>query len=679
MIWQKTKFFKMPFIAIGEWDLSTMTNYPHCHYLAADTETKLYCNDKLLNEQDAYDLYRIYGQKWFKCNVEVRAYAFMLSNGESFALFQCAEDFLTACAMFNVKKVFWYNAKFDFAIFDYFLLTNGWRASQDVIDENEERYRKLPDKTYQSLDGDFGQRYSMRIWKSYKNRNRLIKVHNFKMIDICNIYGGGLAKNLEDWDIRDKNGNPIRKLKMDYVEADIEDDIDYMIADTAGLYYLAEKIDKTIYEISGYSLFKGDYITAGGLAKKAYLSEMFNTGKSYYDIKTFKLTFPLSVEEDKDFREHNLYLGGKCFVNPYKRGKVQYNVFKYDVNSMYPDKMRNMFYPFGRPTIINKEENEKGYIYIYKIRNFAGAIKPNMIGVWQDSKTGLYTERIIEEDERYIWKEELDELRQYYNLAYEFVYGLKYKAIKPLGAQRFVDKFYKIKKENKGAIREGAKLFLNSSYGKLAQKVERVTCKYTLSEEGYVHLERGEVEIDEKSMLSVVVGSRITSLARVHLMYYIREICKGNPKEYFLYCDTDSVHALLEYDKCDSKALGMMKNEGTYTSAIYLAPKSYLLFDENDKKDPFEIHCKGVNIKVVRNEIMKLFEKDNNDNYILDNAMEKAITVFKADRNFKCLCGTNVKGGKALVYIDKKILNSKNLKEEEVKQDGLEMVSDYIY
>ena len=62
---------------------------------------------------------------------------------------------------------------------------------------------------------------------------------------------------------------------MDYVIAKIEDDIDYMIADTKGLHLLAEKIDKAVLEISGFSLFKGDYITAGGLAKKSLLKFMF--------------------------------------------------------------------------------------------------------------------------------------------------------------------------------------------------------------------------------------------------------------------------------------------------------------------------------------------------------------------------------------------------------------------
>lgn len=99
----------------------------------------------------------------------------------------------------------------------------------------------MPTNTFQSLNGEFGQRYSLRVWKDYINRRSQRKVHNFTMIDICNIFSGGLKKNLEDWKIKDRQGNDVRKLEMDYVEGSVEEDLQYMINDTKGLYLLAEK------------------------------------------------------------------------------------------------------------------------------------------------------------------------------------------------------------------------------------------------------------------------------------------------------------------------------------------------------------------------------------------------------------------------------------------------------
>lgn len=664
MEWKQSKLFKEDFIVVGKWRLDVAYLFPHVKYLGADTETKLYYQGQLLSEEDAYNLYKVKGQAWCKQNIEVKAYAFMLADGENFALFQNAEDFLTACAMFNVNTVFWYNAKFDFAIFDYYMLSNDWH---DITEEVAEKktYGKMPAHTFQSLNGDFGQRYQMTIWQEYVNRQNQKKVHRFKMVDVCNIFGGGLAKNLKDWNIKDKDGNDVRKLEMDYVEADIEQDLQYMINDTKGLYLLAEAIDKTIKDITGFSLFAGDFMTAGGLAKKTLLKIMFHQMTPKDNIKAFKLCFPLTPEQDADFRFKHLYLGGKCFVNPYKTGIVQQNIFKYDVNSMYPNQMRNMAYPFGVPKKVHSFNNlDDKHVYIVCLRNLFGTLKYNMIPIWQDAITGDYVDVIREVDTRYIWFEELREIEKWYNLEYDLQYILEYEARFPKGAKEYVDKFYKIKGTSKGAVKQGAKLLLNSAYGKLAQKIERQICVYELGEDGCVHLVKKGTEVDEKSMLSVVVGSRITALARVHLMTLIRLSTNNDVKNNFCYCDTDSVHSLCKFDNpqyVDDKELGKLKCEGIYDYALYLAPKTYMLYNA---EEGYEVHCKGVNTKVVKAEVENC--KD----------FTEACNVFRPNRLFKCLCGLNVKGGKALIYVDKMILNDENIEKIKKNMGDLEEIFD---
>lgn len=660
-MWSTSSFFKDKFIDIGGWDLVHAYKVPHVKYLSADTETKLYYQDKLLSEDDAYNLYKENGQTWCKKNLEVRAYAFMLADDEHFLLFQNIEDFLTACSMLNVQVVFWYNAKFDFAIFDYYFLTNDWQDCTLRI-AVDKRYKKLPDKTYQSLNGDFGQRYQMTIWKQYINKRNQSKVHKFKMIDICNIFGGGLAKNLKDWDIKDNHGNDIRKLEMDYVQADIESDLQYMINDTKGLYFLSMKINDVLGKITGFDLLKGQYMTAGGLAKKTLLKFMFGDDNRM-NIKFFKKSFPLTVEEDAEFRSNKLYLGGKCLVNNNKIGVVQKNIYKYDVNSMYPTQMRNMAYPYGVPTKYNELKVRKGYCYILCIDNLFGTLKYNMCAIWQDAITGDYVDVIREEEKRYIWLEELQEIEQWYDLEYDILFVLEYKEVYPKGTKQYIDTFYDIKSKSKGAVRQGAKLLLNSAYGKIAQRIEREICVYELDDEtGSVHLVKKGFEKDEKSMLSVVVGSRITSLSRVLLLHYIRDICGDNVSKNFIYCDTDSVHALCKYDKCNPTELGAMDFEGKYKYGLYLAPKSYLLYDGSD----YEVHTKGVNTKVVYNEIKG---KSFND----------ACEIFAPNRTFRCLSGLNVHGGKALLYVDKMIVNDKNMEIVKNILGDVEEVSDNNY
>ncbi len=659
--WNKNKIFKEEFILIGDWNFSSYKNFSRCDYVSADTETKLYYKNELLTVEDAYNFYKKLGAKWCRMNIIVKAYAFMISDGKNFALFKNIEDFLLCCATMLVKKVFWYNTKFDFALFDYFFATNNWKTSDEIVEKFNGDKHKIPKNTYQSLNGDFGQRYQLRLWVEYKNKSSHLKVHNFKMIDICNIFGGGLKKNLEDWNIIDKSGNEIRKLKMDYVNASVENDIDYLIADTKGLHLLAEKIDEKIKEISGFSLFNGDYITAGGLAKKSLLKFTFKQDKTKKNMELFRKFFPMTVEEDKEFRKYKLYQGGKCFVSPYMVGKTIKNIYKYDINSMYPSQMKYMKYPIGKGHHVEKITNDSNKIYVLKIKNIFGVLKENFVPVWYDILTNDYVSRIYEKEEQYFWLEELEELKNYYDIVYDVVEILEYKAYYSKGIIDYVNHYYDIKSNSKGTIRNGAKLFLNSAYGKLAQRIEIVKCKYELSEDGYIHLVKSDTEIDEKGMMSVLVGSRITALSRVLLMKYIRLICKNNPKKYFIYCDTDSVHATCKYDDTDDKELGKMKNEGVYEYGKYIAPKTYILYNnivDNDKK--FEIHTKGVNTNVVKKTIEKVFETNKDISYIFDNYFKSGIT-------YKCLTSLNCIGGKALIYIDKMLLNP--IREKEILDD----------
>lgn len=649
------KCFKMSYFSTSDLDFNFL-NIKHIDVISADTETKLYYNGMQLTDTAAYDLYKENGQKWIKENIEVKAYAFTIAHYESFALFQCIEDFLTAVAILNVKLVLWYNARFDFCLFDYYFLKNNWVDATERIKQND-KYMHLQDCTFTSLNGDFGQRYQMQVWKRYINQNSKKVVHKFKMIDVCNIANGGLAKNLEDWNITDINGKKIRKLSMNYVESDIVNDMSYMIADTKGLFYLAITIDKTLFNLTGFSLLNGDFLTAGGLAIKTLLKEMYGKENFKTNKKLFKHDFKMSIELDKEYRKRALYRGGICQVNPKYKGHAVKNVYKYDVNSMYPSVMYEMLYPFGGGYYTKTYTKKSGFVYILFISCLCGTLKNKKIPILQNFKTKKFEKIIDIEEPFYIWSEELDELEEWYDLSYTINFAIAYKANKCKGAQNFVKKFYDIKSQNKGAVRNCAKLELNSCYGKLAQRCERTKGHYELSENGYTHFIRTETEIDNKSMLSVVVGSRITALSRVKLLKFIREICNEDVEKNFLYCDTDSVHALTKYNNCDESALGKMKCEGIYKNALYLAPKSYLLQSINDV---YEVHCKGVNTNEVAKE---LNGKD----------FGTAKEIFKPNRNFKTLCGLNCKGGKALIYIDKMILNDKNYMCDKIpiKHDGI--------
>lgn len=671
---QISKLFKKPYISIGTWNFKNKSNFSKCSYVSADTETKLFLNGKHASDDEIYKFYKECTTakssnkfnpktiKTFRSSIEVVPYAFTISDGNNFALFQCLEDFLTCITYMRVKYVIWYNAKFDFTFFDYYFLWNDWTDYDNLEIKRDGLKHAIPPCTYQSLNGDFGQRYQMKIWNSYYNNSRHEKTHKITMIDLCNILGGGLKKNLENFDIRDENDNPLRKLEMDYVEADItnNNDVQYMINDVKGLHRLALKFDSICKELSGgYSIFNGDYMTAGGLAKKVMLKYMFKMNIDKNNVKSFKYYFPMNTELDSDLRKQYIYKGGLCFVNKYYKGKTVHNVFKYDINSMYPDKLRNMKIPFGEPKVYDPEnlkEFRNDKCYIIKLKCLYGEMKPNMVPIYMDCLSNDFLENIYENEGRLIWLEELEMLKEYYDLYYEMDYILEFRAVYSKGLREFIDTFYNVKSStNNKSMREVVKLFLNSSYGKIAQRPNDCTIKYTIDEDGgFLKTEKYLLNLDERTdnqLLSIYVGSRVTALARVNLGHYILKITKNNPKKYFLYCDTDSVHSLLEYTDTDDKELGKMKFEGQFANAIYLAPKTYLM--ENDGK--YEVHSKGVNTDVIRKEITKCKNFD-----------EVVNKVFKAGVKFKCLNCMNVIGGRALFYVDKVILNELENGEQEL-------------
>ena len=77
-------------------------------------------------------------------------------------------------------------------------------------------------------------------------------------------------------------------------------------------------------------------------------ADSFNAFKKCIGKKNFDILFPvLPLEQDSVFRKS--YNGGLCFANEKYLNKELNEVYCYDVNSMYPDKMFNALLPYGEP------------------------------------------------------------------------------------------------------------------------------------------------------------------------------------------------------------------------------------------------------------------------------------------------------------------------------------------
>lgn len=576
--------------------------------------------------------------------------------------------FLNYICLCQYKFGWCYNAKFDFAQIDYKLLANGKSLWSE---HKEDKNTKGQPWTYSSLHNDMGARYCYKLWIPYrrkgKQQNRHIRTHSVDFRDFMNLFAGGLKRVLEDLDVLDNENQPIRKLSMEYQDVDefnlTENEINYCCNDVKGLYFAIKKYNDSIEEQSnGESHIFGkqtNIMTAGGFAKAELLRALYpNIETKKKRLKHFQKLHSITGAQDNFFRQNHLYRGGICLVNEMHRGilhKAKNNNFlnRYDVNSEYPYAMSIMPDLIGKikKITINEWQNidKTKYECILALSSITGELKKGYVPVWFDPFQKKYVNIINETGLHLIYERELNEYEQWYDLEYTIDYVLIIKKGKNV-YKKFVDDNYKLKNDAKKIGNKGvtacSKLKLNSSYGKLAERIERNTGHYELNEEtGAIHFVIDGQENDMTSCMNILLGALVTAIARIWILSHIREICGDNMINNFYYIDTDSIHTTAVYKNADAYSLGGFKLEAQCVAWKYIAPKTYIDIEtlENDCVLKFEPHTKGINISAV----LKDFKEQEK---LTLNYIDKR---FKYGEQFNCLTALNVKGGKALVPIYK--------------------------
>lgn len=670
--------------------------HPHkaCTF-AFDTETQVLFDGKILPPSKLFNKIknldnnekrkRIRNITWaWQCYDEINGF-FMTNDFYIWLLYQC-----------NCKYKFgWcYNSTFDFAQIDAQILGGNnniiWKEHEHVEKGSGEAYNKGQPWTYESIHNDMGARYAYKLWLPYKHDDRHVYTHAVEYRDFMKLIVGGLGKLLNDLNVTDNEGQPIRKLSMEYqavnttLEGLTEEEIQYCENDVKGLYYAIKLFNVSVEAQTNNELHifgkNTNIMTAGGFAKSELLRSLYPKKKTKKGrLKQYKKDHPITPEQDKYLRDHFLYRGGIAFVNPYMQGKMltHCNMRRYDVNSEYPYAMSIMQDLVGKPFKLTLDEYYKmkdkdQYEAIYKLTSVYGDVKHNWLGLWYDPFKKEYVEHINETGEHLIFERELNEMALWYD---NFEFSCEYVILIKRGGyvyKPFVDKNYELKnnakKEGNKTLQQVSKLLLNSSYGKLAERIIRTKGRYELNEEtGAVHFVREGEETDDKSSMSVLVGALVTCIARCYILGKIREIHGDNMKQKFIYIDTDSIHTLNDYDGADAYSLGGLKLEAVCEAVKYIAPKTYIdiekvASDGTIDYNAFEIHCKGINVQAVMQDLQKKQKYKKNGKptlKLLDNKIEYG-------QQYKCLVAMNVQGGKVLLPTEKYIAR------EELRPKGID-------
>ena len=644
---------------------------------AIDTETQTYFDNKLIdnkkllaktkNLNEEQKRKRLKNVTWaWQCYDEVNG--FFMTN-----------DFLTWLdyqARCSYKYGWCYNSTFDFAQIDYEILAKGkdlWKPHEHVKRGSGKAYNKGQAWTYESIHNDMGARYAYKLWVEYKNASRHKYVHAIEYRDFMKLITGGLAKLLKDLDVKDNEGNPIRKLTMDYqavntsLDAINDADIAYCENDVKGLYFAIKMFNETIEQQSNNELHifgkQTNIMTAGGLAKRELLRSIYPSIKDHKRrLERYQKAHPITQVQDEYLRLNHLYRGGISYVNPLYKGKMIHDrkMYRYDVNSEYPYAMSIINDLVGKPFKMSMQDysalkNKNDYEAVYMLTSVYGNVKHNYLGLWYDPFKRDFVDIINESGLHLMYEREVNEMANWYD---DFTFSCDTVILWRKGGKiyaPFVYENYALKaeaKKNKNpTLQQTTKLKLNSSYGKLAERVERSKGHYELNtESGAIHFVREGLETDLKSVMNVAVGALVTCVARCYILSKIREVCGPNIKNNFVYIDTDSIHAFASYDKADAYALGGLKLEAVCDAVKYIAPKTYIDIETVNKDgtvnyDAYEVHSKGVNIQAINKDLKKKQKGKKRGLPTLDLINRK----IEYGATYITLVAMNVQGGKILL------------------------------
>lgn len=561
--------------------------------------------------------------------------------------------------------VYYHNLKFDGAFWlSYLMVDLGFKQACEQLDaENPFKIRWLQEKemknnTFKYSVSDRGQWYTI-----------IIKVggHFIEIRDSLKLLPFSVKR------IGESFGTKHKKLDMEYTGfryagCDITDDEKKYIANDV----LVVKEALEIMFNEGHT-----DLTIGSCCLKEYKRTVGKDDYIMFFPNLYEISLDKSVYGFENIGEYirKSYRGGWCYLAKGKEGKIYKNGCTFDVNSLYPSMMSSEsgnYYPVGTPhmwkgNIIPDEAIKPHRYYFVRIKT-RFYIKKDMLPFIQiksshlykgtecletsdvyNKETGLYSPFYIDFNgnvkdtrvEMVLTMTDYQLLKEHYELVdFEVLDGCWFYS--EIGLfDEYMEKYKTMKMNNKGALRELAKLFLNNLYGKMASSTDS-SFKVAYIKEDYSIGFMACIENSKKPGY-IPVGSAITSYARNFTIRAAQKNYYGKNKSGFIYADTDSIHCDLPWDNVKGvtihdKNFCCWKPESCWDVGIFTRQKTYIehIVKENlqDIENPyFNIKCAGMPKKCKN-----LFElsmqgfrpKEDDENYT-DEEKEFLKTTRKLD------------------------------------------------
>jgi len=575
-------------------------------------------------------------------HTEVWASAIIGLEDDEPLVFHSIDETLYFLKQQNEDAVLYYhNLKFDGKFWLSYLITQlGFKQGFDYISPTEVIWKKkkeLKNKEVIYSISSMGQWYSV----TFKYHNHIytlkdsLKLLPFKLREIGESFKTKHQKLDMEYEGQRYAGCLITQEEMEYIKNDV-----YVLQEALNIMF-AEGHDK---------------LTIGSCCLAEYKKLI---GK--YDWDTF---FPklqdIPIDDDiygaptADAYIRKSYRGGWCYLVDGASGKIYHNGTTADVNSLYPSMMSSEsgnYYPIGKPQFWRGEipakalQPNKYYFVRIRCRFYLKKGKLPFVQIKNDrhykSTEMLKTSDIYDRKNNKYYRTYKDKdgnihdtivtltltmtdyklLKDHYKLEdLEVLDGCWFYAEKGI-FDTYIDKYKKIKMENKGAKRQIAKLFLNNLYGKLATSTNS-SFKYAVEKEdeslGYkVVLE------DNKEPIYIACGSAITSYSRNFTIRAAQANFHGADQRGFKYADTDSIHCDLEPSeikgiRVSDKAFCCWKLESQWDTAKFIRQKTYVEHVTHEDLKPIEkpyynIKCAGMPDSCKDLLLISMGEKEANE------------------------------------------------------------------
>lgn len=334
----------------------------------------------------------------------------------------------------------------------------------------------------------------------------------------------------------------------------------------------------------------------------------------------FKNIVKIPADLDNNFRK--AYRGGYLYQNKDLRGITLYNIYCYDINSIYLDIMGRYPMPIGSPMQLNlgdltifasiKESicNPEGYRLIIKVNIQASINSMNIPCIGAASGAiGFNAWDATRIDGTYwVTNFDLNLIHHFYNVSSELILEAYFFNMEGGMFDNYINHWYPIKRDSKGAAREYAKLYIVAPYGRFGIKNDKATVIDDLDADSDRQWHTPDkTKLPKYKYLPYSIF--ITSIARWHLLQFIYD-----HHQVIVQSDTDSICSTEKLtDLIIGKEIGQWK-ESFYKEMVMTDYRQYMYIDE----DGNQIKSSGMSDEQKAEYLSKYTLDDFASNFKLD-------------------------------------------------------------